>query len=224
VRRSRVLFCRPVPNRHRAIRHKSTQYDGALCECAHHTAKRPTHAAASALHSQLPPWCAPQEEAVFSGDVVLPGGCGRLFRGTAATAMAILNDGLFACLPGAALLFPGHEYTVRAGERERVERWPSSTTGCSRVCREPLCSSQATSIRCVRERERGWSDGHPQRRAVRVSAGSRSALPRPRVYGACGPERRARRSRGINSLRSSQSRTSINTSYHTRNHLHSSSS
>lgn len=54
-----------------------------------------------------------EEEAVFSGDVVLPGGCGRLFRGTAATAMAILNDGLFACLPGAALLFPGHEYTVK---------------------------------------------------------------------------------------------------------------
>jgi hypothetical protein len=32
--------------------------------------------------------------------------------------MAILNDGLFACLPGAALLFPSHEYTVRARERE----------------------------------------------------------------------------------------------------------
>lgn len=53
-----------------------------------------------------------EQEAVFSGDVLLPGGCGRLFRGTAATACALLNDGLFATLPDAALLFPGHEYTV----------------------------------------------------------------------------------------------------------------
>ena len=48
-----------------------------------------------------------EQEAVFSGDVLLPGGCGRLFRGTAATACALLNDGLFATLPDAALLFPG---------------------------------------------------------------------------------------------------------------------
>jgi glyoxylase-like metal-dependent hydrolase (beta-lactamase superfamily II) len=64
---------------------------------------------------------------VFSGDVVLPGGCGRLFRGTAATAMAILNDGLFACLPGAALLFPGHEYTVRAGQSVGLDDREAST-------------------------------------------------------------------------------------------------
>jgi len=51
-------------------------------------------------------------EAVFTGDVVLPGACGRLFRGTPQTAYDVLNVGLFAQLPEKTWLFSGHEYSL----------------------------------------------------------------------------------------------------------------
>ena len=48
--------------------------------------------------------------AVFTGDTLFVGGCGRLFEGTAPQMYASLNDKL-ARLPPATRVYPGHEYT-----------------------------------------------------------------------------------------------------------------
>lgn len=48
--------------------------------------------------------------ALFSGDVLFLGGCGRLFEGTPAEMLASL-DALVARLPAATAVFCGHEYT-----------------------------------------------------------------------------------------------------------------
>lgn len=48
--------------------------------------------------------------AVFTGDTLFAGGCGRLFEGDAATMLASLKR--LAALPEATRVFCGHEYTV----------------------------------------------------------------------------------------------------------------
>lgn len=48
--------------------------------------------------------------ALFSGDALFLGGCGRLFEGTPAEMLASL-DALVARLPAATAVFCGHEYT-----------------------------------------------------------------------------------------------------------------
>ena len=50
------------------------------------------------------------ERAVFTGDTLFIGGCGRFFEGTAIEMNTALNKTL-ASLPGDTRVFPGHEYT-----------------------------------------------------------------------------------------------------------------
>lgn len=51
------------------------------------------------------------DEAVFTGDTLFAGGCGRLFEGDAAQMMASL--GKLAVLPDRTRVYCGHEYTER---------------------------------------------------------------------------------------------------------------
>lgn len=50
------------------------------------------------------------EKAVFTGDTLFVGGCGRFFEGTAAEMDHALNT-VLADLPDDTLVYPGHEYT-----------------------------------------------------------------------------------------------------------------
>lgn len=50
------------------------------------------------------------DKAVFTGDTLFIGGCGRFFEGTAAEMHKALNETL-AALPDDTKVFPGHEYT-----------------------------------------------------------------------------------------------------------------
>ncbi|UPK93390.1 hypothetical protein LCI18_004325 [Fusarium solani-melongenae] len=50
------------------------------------------------------------EKAVFTGDTLFIGGCGRFFEGSAAEMHEALNKRL-AALPDDTLVYPGHEYT-----------------------------------------------------------------------------------------------------------------
>ncbi|KAF7507813.1 hypothetical protein GJ744_010114 [Endocarpon pusillum] len=52
----------------------------------------------------------PAEHAVFTGDTLFIGGCGKFFEGTAQEMHTALNDTL-ASLPDDTRVFPGHEYT-----------------------------------------------------------------------------------------------------------------
>jgi hydroxyacylglutathione hydrolase len=52
-----------------------------------------------------------QERAVFTGDTLFAGGCGRLFEGDAAQMMASL--GKLAALPDETRVYCGHEYTEK---------------------------------------------------------------------------------------------------------------
>ncbi len=49
--------------------------------------------------------------AVFTGDTMFVGGCGRVFEGKAATMVASLNK--LASLPDSTQVYCGHEYTVK---------------------------------------------------------------------------------------------------------------
>jgi hydroxyacylglutathione hydrolase len=53
--------------------------------------------------------------AVFSGDTLFAGGCGRLFEGTPAMMHEALNDKL-GRLPDATRVYCGHEYTLANGK------------------------------------------------------------------------------------------------------------
>ncbi len=53
----------------------------------------------------------PSLKAVFSGDTLFIGGCGRLFEGGAATMLNSLSK--LAALPDDTKVFCGHEYTVK---------------------------------------------------------------------------------------------------------------
>ncbi len=50
-------------------------------------------------------------DALFCGDTLFVGGCGRFFEGDAAQMHHALNE-VFAKLPGETLVYCGHEYTV----------------------------------------------------------------------------------------------------------------
>lgn len=50
------------------------------------------------------------EKAVFTGDTLFHGGCGRFFEGTAEEMHTALNEKL-AALPDDTKVYPGHEYT-----------------------------------------------------------------------------------------------------------------
>ncbi|KAI9683856.1 MAG: hypothetical protein M1829_004190 [Trizodia sp. TS-e1964] len=51
-----------------------------------------------------------EQKAVFTGDTLFIGGCGRFFEGTAAEMHKALNTTL-ASLPDDTIVYPGHEYT-----------------------------------------------------------------------------------------------------------------
>lgn len=53
----------------------------------------------------------PAERAVFTGDTLFAGGCGRLFEGDAAQMMSSLAK--LAALPDETLVYCGHEYTEK---------------------------------------------------------------------------------------------------------------
>lgn len=53
----------------------------------------------------------PQLKAVFTGDTLFVGGCGRVFEGKAEQMVAALNK--LAALPDDTLVFCGHEYTEK---------------------------------------------------------------------------------------------------------------
>jgi hydroxyacylglutathione hydrolase len=71
----------------------------------------------------------PPERAVFTGDTLFIGGCGKFFEGTPQQMHAALNDTL-ASLPDDTRVYPGHEYTKSNvkflvnvdGENEAVKR------------------------------------------------------------------------------------------------------
>ena len=52
----------------------------------------------------------PPERAVFTGDTLFIGGCGKFFEGTPREMHTALNETL-ASLPDDTRVFPGHEYT-----------------------------------------------------------------------------------------------------------------
>lgn len=52
------------------------------------------------------------DRAVFTGDTLFVGGCGRFFEGTAEEMDTALNKTL-AALPDDTKVYPGHEYTVK---------------------------------------------------------------------------------------------------------------
>jgi len=51
-----------------------------------------------------------EDRAVFTGDTLFIGGCGRFFEGTPAQMQKALNETL-AALPDDTKVYPGHEYT-----------------------------------------------------------------------------------------------------------------
>ena len=53
----------------------------------------------------------PEERAVFTGDTLFAGGCGRLFEGDA--AMMVRSLGRLTALPPETRVYCGHEYTVK---------------------------------------------------------------------------------------------------------------
>ena len=72
----------------------------------------------------------PEQRAVFTGDTLFAGGCGRLFEGDAAQMMASL--GRLATLPEDTYVYCGHEYT------EKNLRFAATLEPGNRALREKL--------------------------------------------------------------------------------------
>lgn len=71
------------------------------------------------------------ERAVFTGDTLFIGGCGKFFEGTAAEMHKALNERL-AGLPDDTKVYPGHEYTksnvkflVKVSQSEAIKKLES---------------------------------------------------------------------------------------------------
>jgi len=116
--------------------------------------------------------------AVFTGDTLFAGGCGRIFEGDAAQMMASL--GRLAALPDATLVYCGHEYTSKnlefasmlepsnqalAQRRREVaalleERRPSvPTTLATEKATNPFLRTHSAELRAsIRERDPGVGD------------------------------------------------------------------
>jgi hydroxyacylglutathione hydrolase len=77
----------------------------------------------------------PAERAVFTGDTLFAGGCGRLFEGDAAQMMASL--GRLAGLPDETRVYCGHEYT------EKNLRFAAMLEPGNRPLREKLARVEA---------------------------------------------------------------------------------
>ncbi|KAM5342608.1 hypothetical protein ACJ41O_013574 [Fusarium nematophilum] len=92
------------------------------------------------------------EKAVFTGDTLFIGGCGRFFEGSAAEMHEALNKRL-AALPDDTVVYPGHEYTksnvkfaASVSQRDAVQKLHSFaesnkvTTGKFTIGDEKVCS------------------------------------------------------------------------------------
>ena len=77
----------------------------------------------------------PDEAAVFTGDTLFAGGCGRLFEGDAAQMMRSL--GRLAALPDGTRVYCGHEYT------EKNLRFAAQLEPRNRALAEKLARVQA---------------------------------------------------------------------------------
>ncbi|KAF5025906.1 hypothetical protein F66182_2025 [Fusarium sp. NRRL 66182] len=95
------------------------------------------------------------DKAVFTGDTLFIGGCGRFFEGNAQEMHEALNKRL-AALPDETVVYPGHEYTkanvkfaASVSQRDAVQRLHSFaennkittgkfTIGDEKACRHPL--------------------------------------------------------------------------------------
>lgn len=77
----------------------------------------------------------PAERAVFTGDTLFAGGCGRLFEGDARQMMASL--GKLAALPDDTRVYCGHEYT------EKNLRFAAALEPGNRALAEKLAAVQA---------------------------------------------------------------------------------
>ncbi|RKF77123.1 putative hydroxyacylglutathione hydrolase [Golovinomyces cichoracearum] len=67
-----------------------------------------------------------EHRAVFTGDTLFHGGCGRFFEGTAAEMNTALNE-ILASLPDNTIVYPGHEYT-KTNSRFAVSVLPNQFT------------------------------------------------------------------------------------------------
>ena len=80
----------------------------------------------------------PTEKAVFTGDTLFAGGCGRLFEGDAAQMMRSLDR--LASLPDDTQVYCGHEYTLKnlqfAAELEPGNRMLAAKLARVRVLRD----------------------------------------------------------------------------------------
>lgn len=83
--------------------HKSTFNIGAIKVTALHT---PCHTQDSICYFLEDG----EDRAVFTGDTLFIGGCGRFFEGTPEQMQKALNETL-AALPDDTKVYPGHEYT-----------------------------------------------------------------------------------------------------------------
>jgi hydroxyacylglutathione hydrolase len=87
----------------------------------------------------------PRLEAIFTGDTLFSGGCGRLFEGTAEQMFKSLQK--IKALPAATRIYFGHEYTLRNIEfiKHRLGSVPEDLFDYEQRCREGLARGTPTS-------------------------------------------------------------------------------
>lgn len=86
----------------------------------------------------------PKLEALFTGDTLFSGGCGRLFEGTPEMMFASLQK--IKALPAATRIYFGHEYTLRNIEfiKHQLGKVPEELFEYEQRCRDSLAQGQAT--------------------------------------------------------------------------------
>lgn len=87
----------------------------------------------------------PKLEALFTGDTLFSGGCGRLFEGTPEQMFESLQK--IKALPAATRIFFGHEYTLRNIEfiKHELGSIPEELFDYEQRCRDNLAQGVATS-------------------------------------------------------------------------------
>ncbi|EJD53264.1 hydroxyacylglutathione hydrolase [Auricularia subglabra TFB-10046 SS5] len=94
----------------------------------------------------------PGEKAVFTGDTLFTGGCGRFFEGTAAEMHAALSK--LGALPDDTLVYNGHEYT--AGNLAFGLHVDPSSTGLARL-KKLVEAEQVTTGKSTIGDEKEWN-------------------------------------------------------------------
>lgn len=87
----------------------------------------------------------PRIEALFTGDTLFSGGCGRLFEGTPEQMFESLQK--IKTLPAATRIYFGHEYTLRNIEfiKQQLGSVPEDLFDFEQRCREALAQGRPTS-------------------------------------------------------------------------------